>query len=933
MSVTLSSTTATTTSPSSFDLSDASFFGLILSSFRDRHPKTSGVFAADEPYFEHEAIVAAISILFFRTTVYLENQESSILRYFFAVLLAGLAYFRKSYELILAVELFSYAAARLLRSSRIRRIKQEAAETYNNNNNNHKNNADIFVGSTTKDAFIRLFYVALSGVASLMLSHSIVSGLFLKCLIIVAPSPLIKFLYYLFPVAEIYESYRIAGLFAGKPVLNKLLHHLFFVTFHVQVGMGYLGIEFLRREQYRRNQLVRMDVEEEGEEDGDNINEEDHSPVNKTNPENDNNGSTKEKDQPSSSTSLNLTRSSSSASKKRLRSLQKAARFQKSAAPFIFFTATPYMAQIMLFGCLNKYVFLCVQHDLHRTVRLNELFDHDNHWIATATDAPPTSPEAYANSMDAVVSTAYEIVNRKFFSLPKIGMLPHVIMKQPWLVAQVLPFILLSDFIKAGAVAFVTTKIERLQKQINELSSIRSKVEAFDMKNAELLLRSGKDSMRFTQRKWEILTVQIQAREVVTGLMTRSKAFWEFMQRNFVFGVLIDCALASLLAVGKISSADIFVFSRAVEDTVDLILTRSRAEAELARMTTHQEKLVHLNNVWKRSKERIFLPCHLAPSFGPNSLVLRNLHYTRGTASVRADHVELENGVYALTGANGSGKSTLFRVLMSCCTNEKPIDLPSSINLLTPAEPLMEEDDIFRELCCEAESTGAVIGDLEALDSSSLQECENRKPVPRLSVTMPSKFVSEISQNFYWPLYTRPIEYFYEADDFEKLLPKDIDERVWRVATELHALEFMQKSVSAGDDNCTVAEEELEKASVMRIAEQLKEEKEDWFGDLSGGQKSKAELVRKVFLQSRCPGVLLVDETMAPLDPASKSTVMKKLKSFCQDSIVLVIYHTDVTQDKERNGSVTKGDCVPSSGFFDYNIHLDHGLLHVRPTC
>jgi ABC-type nitrate/sulfonate/bicarbonate transport system ATPase subunit len=40
----------------------------------------------------------------------------------------------------------------------------------------------------------------------------------------------------------------------------------------------------------------------------------------------------------------------------------------------------------------------------------------------------------------------------------------------------------------------------------------------------------------------------------------------------------------------------------------------------------------------------------------------------------------------------------------------------------------------------------------------------------------------------------------------------------------------------------------------------LQQEREDWFSELSGGQKSKVELVRKVFLRDHCPSVLLIGE-------------------------------------------------------------------------
>jgi ABC-type multidrug transport system fused ATPase/permease subunit len=162
--------------------------------------------------------------------------------------------------------------------------------------------------------------------------------------------------------------------------------------------------------------------------------------------------------------------------------------------------------------------------------------------------------------------------------------------------------------------------------------------------------------MKFTQRQWEALTVKVQQRQVVSDLLSRSKGFFAFIQRNFVFTVLIDCALANLIAIGKIGASEIFVFSRAIEDAVDMVLMRSRSEAELARMMTEISKLQKLVDIWDKSKSRSLLHCNLAEP-EHKKLVLRNLHYSRGSASARADHLELSPGVYALTGANGSGKS------------------------------------------------------------------------------------------------------------------------------------------------------------------------------------------------------------------------------------------------------------------------------------
>lgn len=57
---------------------------------------------------------------------------------------------------------------------------------------------------------------------------------------------------------------------------------------------------------------------------------------------------------------------------------------------------------------------------------------------ALASDSA-TSPGAYASSMDKVVSTAYDILNRKLFSLPKLLLLPAVISRKPALLIRIFP--------------------------------------------------------------------------------------------------------------------------------------------------------------------------------------------------------------------------------------------------------------------------------------------------------------------------------------------------------------------------------------------------------------------------------------------------------------------------------------------------------------
>ena len=399
---------------------------------------------------------------------------------------------------------------------------------------------------------------------------------------------------------------------------------------------------------------------------------------------------------------------------------------------------------------------------------------------------------------------------------------------------------------------------------------MRTKVEQYDLKNSELIQRSGYDSVLFTERKWISLTEDIQDKKARTSLMTRSKMYFAGLQRHFIMMALVDCALAKLIAVGKIFASDIFVYGRAIEDMINFVLMRSRAESELATMQSSINVLRELKDIWDASEQRSLLDSTVNTT--SNALDIKGLSYTRGSASVSIENISLSPGVYAVTGANGSGKSTLFRIIMGCKSNMESVDLHSSIELNSPG-----------------------------------------------SIGMPSSEVVEITQNFYFPLFSTPFDWIYNIDIFQGV--PDVskkDAMIMKLENELKSLNFYPET-------------QLEE-SESTLKSDLTSSKDDWFSDLSGGQKSKVELVRKVFLAEHCPRVLLIDETFAPLDPESKNLVMQKLKSFCSESIVLVIYHADV---KKSEGEEASEDltCVESSNFFDNDVHVENGSLVIRPVC
>ena len=72
------------------------------------------------------------------------------------------------------------------------------------------------------------------------------------------PKPVRDFFLYSFPITDLKAAYDIISEFTHENDLQLQLKHLLFVTFNIQVGLGYLGIDFPRSGQVQNNEVVRM---------------------------------------------------------------------------------------------------------------------------------------------------------------------------------------------------------------------------------------------------------------------------------------------------------------------------------------------------------------------------------------------------------------------------------------------------------------------------------------------------------------------------------------------------------------------------------------------------------------------------------------------------------------------------------------------------
>lgn len=266
------------TASSSTPLHTPTFFGLSIPTHRlhgsDPHGDDA-LLSSSFAHFPYEPIIAAIAIVFFRITVKLhrpasQQEEPLLLRYLFAVILGICAYTQQSYQHIAAVELSSYMISYVV----LYVVSQSPTTTMSMSTGNKRTDHEVPRRPPRNTSIMlslqRFVFTLIGTIVSVGLSYGIVISCcnpvlqryFMQYIV---PNAIQRAFLYLFPILELQKAYTIMEQFMlmEQEFFHHMIHHLFFVTFHIQVGMGYLGIAFLRSEQSRRNQLIRLDVYDE----------------------------------------------------------------------------------------------------------------------------------------------------------------------------------------------------------------------------------------------------------------------------------------------------------------------------------------------------------------------------------------------------------------------------------------------------------------------------------------------------------------------------------------------------------------------------------------------------------------------------------------------------------------------------------------------
>ena len=416
---------------------------------------------------------------------------------------------------------------------------------------------------------------------------------------------------YLLPVAELERAYNAFAAVGGRGFREQTVA-LAFVGLRVQLGVGQLGVDYLRASQRRKNMLVGAGGQK---------------PLG-------------------------------------------ARLYGRKVLVFVASAAIPYIVQRTALEATYELSFKRYTASLTRSLRLDSVLGGDARAL-TAVAASDLTLEAHAATLETSTRRCYELCSRKIFSVPKLLLLPTMIASQPQAFLAALPVFLALDGAKARGIAALTQAVERRRKAAKTLASTRSKVEAKDVQDADALRAANGEA--FVKERWATLASAIEKEKAFGTFYETVRRYVRWLYWSDFLTPALEVGLAGLLERDLIDVGDVWVTARALEDGLDTLLTRSRAEAELGELTADVERLETFSQALddaRGSKDAsLGRTCRSLLPGGPAGLRL-DVAFTRGAARVNAKALAKPGDILAVSGPNGGGKSSLFALLQACARGD-----------------------------------------------------------------------------------------------------------------------------------------------------------------------------------------------------------------------------------------------------------------------
>lgn len=320
--------------------------------------------------------------------------------------------------------------------------------------------------------------------------------------------------------------------------------------------------------------------------------------------------------------------------------------------------AVCYTAVRTLVDGINTYHINQLTSSIQNDIRNDHLTTKENFILFSKTNH---TTQTYLGDIKTVLNSNNDILLWTSFGIAKLSKIDSLNLESYLGIGSIVAI----DYFVNNLFQLLITKMQGFSERETKCSSEFVKINEHDKEYAVTILQ--KNALNYTRNEWDVSQECEQYNSLGNTVLGSSiNALIGFYNQDVLYPIL-HILVAHMSTKGIISLGELFLYTRTLQTFVEVILFKSKNQAEFSKINSAIDRLnelsTHLN-----SAEDTISEIDFNVDKTRDNLLIEDLEFTRGnkdkTTRVSIEKLELLIGkFYAITGANGSGKSSFSTLL------------------------------------------------------------------------------------------------------------------------------------------------------------------------------------------------------------------------------------------------------------------------------
>ncbi|MCT4634799.1 MAG: ATP-binding cassette domain-containing protein [Rickettsiales bacterium] len=307
---------------------------------------------------------------------------------------------------------------------------------------------------------------------------------------------------------------------------------------------------------------------------------------------------------------------------------------------------------------INAYHISQLTSSIQNDIRDNYFTTKENFILLSKSNH---TTQTYLSDIRTILSSNNDVLLWTSFGIAKLSKIDSFTLESYLGIGGVVAI----DYCVNNLFQLLIIEMQKFSERGTKCSSEFVKNNEHDKEYAVTILQ--KNALDYIRDEWSVSQECEQYNSLGNAVLASSiNVLMGFYNQDVLYPIL-HILVAHMSVKGVIDVGELFLYTRTLQTSVEIILFKSKNQAEFSKIDSSIDRLNELSMYLNSAKDTIS-KVYFYTNESRESLLIENLEFVRGNKEqatrVFIENIELFIGkIYAVTGANGSGKSSLTTLL------------------------------------------------------------------------------------------------------------------------------------------------------------------------------------------------------------------------------------------------------------------------------